>query len=151
MNRSEIEVESIEIEVRSTPPPHQPPIQLQLALSVYYILKGRLSIHIRLLLGLACESMQYRAGVRNTTFFMQSPTAGVGCKNEINLDRGSNTRKRSAWPTDVPSCLADRPPKPPRQCHHSLDETSGSSAWNILSRQAFQARPSSLSCHFFNF
>ena len=37
-----------------------------------------------------------------------------GCKNEINLDRGSNTQKRSAWPTDVPSCLVDRPPKPPR-------------------------------------
>ena len=34
-----------------------------------------------------------------------------------------------AWRTDVPSCLVDRPPKPPRQCHHSL-ETSGSSAWN---------------------
>ena len=85
------------------------------------------------------QTMQYRAGVRNTTFFMQSPTASAGCKNEINLDRGSNTQKRSAWPTDVPSCLVDRPPKPPRQCHHSL-ETSGSSAWNILSRQAFQAR-----------
>ena len=57
------------------------------------------------------QTMQYRAGVRNTTFFMQSPTASAGCKNEINLDRGSNTQKRSAWPTDVPSCLVDRPPK----------------------------------------
>ena len=27
-------------------------------------------------------------------------------------DRGGNTQKRSAWPTDVPSCLVDRPPKP---------------------------------------
>ena len=38
-------------------------------------------------------------------------TAGVGCKNEINLGRGSNTQKGSAWPTDVPSFLGDRPPE----------------------------------------
>ena len=62
---------------------------------IYYILKGRLSIHIRLLLGLACESMQYRARVRvrNTTFFMQSLTAGVGYKNGINLDPLAHCRQ----------------------------------------------------------
>ena len=33
--------------------------------------------------------------------------------------RGQQT-SRYAWRTDLPSCLVDRPPKPPRQCHPPL-------------------------------
>ena len=59
---------------------------------------------------------------RHTIF---SPCMGRHTHNtSINCKQTPRPRQqqtsRYAWRTDLPSCLVDRPPKPPRQCHPPL-------------------------------